>query len=132
MTLREIVFARCTTHVGMSDLIDDRCYPERLPEGVVYPAIRFLCPISTDSSPYRTHDNVNVPVGRSVDRIQLDCFDVTGDGAEALAIQAVQAWSGYKDGCAIGYSFIANQVASHEDGVNAFRTIVDVMVEHSI
>lgn len=132
MTLRETVFARCTTHAGMTALIGDRCYPERLPENAVFPAISFIAPVSMDTGPYRTHDNANSPVTRAVSRVQLNCYAETGDDAEALAAQAVQAWSGYRVNCTIGYSFVVNTIASREDAINAYRFIVDVMMEHAV
>lgn len=132
MTLRETVFTRCTTHAGMAALIGSRCYPERLPENVSYPAISFIAPVSMVDAVYRTQDNVNSPVTRAVSRVQLNCYAETGDGAEALGAQAIQAWSGYKNGCTIGYSFVANLISSREDAINVYRYIVDVMVEHSV
>jgi len=129
MTLRTEIYDRCTTHAGTAALIGTRCYPERLPENVVYPAVRFLAPVSRDDSTYRTHDTGKVP--RAVSRVQIDCFASTGTGAAALADQIVNAWSGYRDACTIGYAQIANRIATREDAVNRYRTIVDVMVEHA-
>ena len=132
MTLRETVFSRCTTHAGIAALIGTRCYPERLPEDVTYPAISFIAPVAYDEKEYRTQDNDNVPVTRAVSTVQLNCYGGTGDAAEALADQAVQAWSGYHSDCAVGYAFISNRIATREDGLNAYRTIVDVTVEHEV
>jgi hypothetical protein len=132
VTLRETVFARCTTHVGLSALIGMRCYPERLVENAVYPAVTFIAPVSRVDDTYRTHSNVNSPVTRAVSRVQFNCFDDTGDGAEDVADQVIQAWSGFKDGCDVGYAFIANKIATREDELKAFRFIVDVLIEHAV
>lgn len=132
MTLRQIVFARCTTHVGLSALIGTRCYPERVPENAVFPQVTFLAPVSRTDDEYRTHDNVNNPVERAKSRVQLNCWGATGDAAELVADQAVQAWSGYRDDCTVGSAFIANRLQNREDGLRKFRAIVDVMIDHSV
>lgn len=132
MTLRTVVLDRCTGHAGLAALIGTRCYPERLIENTEYPAVTFIAPVSRADATYRTHSNVNSPVTRAVSRVQLNCFDSTGDGAEALADQAVQAWSGFKDGCDVGYAFIANRIQNREDALKSFRAIVDVTIEHAV
>jgi len=122
-----------TTHAGVAALIGTRCYPLRLKENVVYPAVSFIAPVSDDDSAYRTHDNANSPVTRSVARVQFDCYDTTVDDAELLAVQVVAAWSGYKStDCSVGYAFKANQVATREDALEAYRWIVDVMIEYRV
>lgn len=130
MTFREDVYSRCTTHAGIAALIDTRCYPDRLPENITYPAISYIAPVSQDDSDYRTHDTGPVP--RTVSRVQFNCFAETGDGAAALADQVMAAWSGYTDGCTFGYAFIANRISTRDDPINAYRTIVDVTVEHAV
>lgn len=133
MTLQEIVFARTTGHAGVAALIGTRCYPLRLKENVVYPAISYIAPVSDDDSDYRTHDNVNSPVTRSVARVQFNCYDTTNDGAELLADQVVAAWSGYQAAdWSAGYAFKVNRIATREDALEAWRQIVDVMIEYEI
>ncbi len=129
MTLREVVYARCTAHAGTAALIGTRCYPERLPEGVTYPAISYIAPVSSVDADYRDHDST--PVERTVSRVQLNCYDETGDGAAALADQVQAAWSGYSSACVVGYAFVANRISTREDPINAYRMIVDVTVEHA-
>ena len=128
MGLRQIIYERCTTHAGTAALVGDRVYPERLPDDVTYPAIRFLAPISNNSAQYRSHDGAG---GRTVSRAQLDGYAETGTEAEALADQLVAAWDGYSDGCDVGYAFKANRRQTRADALDVFRAIVDVMIEHS-
>lgn len=130
MTLRETVYNRCTGFAGIAALVGIRCYPDRLPENVTYPAISYIPPVSQVDMDYRTHDTGVVP--RTVSRVQFNCYDDTGDGADALGSQVVQAWSGYKDGCTVGYAFIANRISTREDAIEAYRHIVDVMIEHEV
>jgi hypothetical protein len=130
MTLRATIFTRCTTggHAGLSALIGLRCYPDRLPENVTYPAVVYHL-ISADNSAYRTHDGATT---REVSRVQFDCYAETGDGAAAVGDQVRAAWDGYSDGCTIGYAWQANRIMTHEDGLKAWRAIVDIMIEHSV
>ena len=131
MTLREDIFARCTTHAGVAALIGVRCYPDMLAENPTYPALVYHAPISDDDTDYRTHDDTPVP--RTVSRVQFDIYGSTGDNSAALADQLRLAWSGYKDDCDIGYSFIANLIADGwNDNLKNYRHIMDVMVEHPI
>lgn len=130
MTLRETVFDRTTGFAGVTALIAQRCYPERLPENVTYPAISYIPPVSQVDTDYRTHETGVVP--RAVSRVQFNCFAVTGDGADALANQVVQAWSGHRDGCDIGYAFIENRISTRDDSTEAYRHIVDVTIEHPV
>lgn len=128
--IRTLVFDRCTTFAGISALIGLRCFSNLLPEKVVLPAISYIAPVSRDDSGYRTHDQA--VVGRAVSRVQINAYDKTGDGAEALADQIVLGWSGHKNGCTIGYAFVANRISVFEESINMWREIVDVMVEHGV
>lgn len=128
MTLRITVFTRCTNHAGMEALIGTRCYPDRIPEAPTFPLVVYHR-VSTDDTPYRDHD---APTDREVTRVQLDCYASTSDGAAALAAQARAAWDGYRSGTAVGYAFQANRIATREAALNAYRQIVDVMVEHAV
>ena len=128
MTLRETVYDRCTGHAGTAALIGTRCYPDRLPEDVIYPALVFFRVSANDSL---TRDFDGGPTAREVSRVQFDCYGETGDGAAALADQIRQAWHGYSDGCTIGYAWQVNRIMTREDAINRYRAIVDVMIEHS-
>lgn len=129
MTLRTTVYNRCIGHAGTAALIGTRCYPDRLPEDVTYPALVYKGPISADNAPYRNHDGG--PTEFETSRVQFDCYAETGDGAAALADQIRLAWDGYSDACLISIAWQANRLMTREDAVNAYRAIVDVMIEHS-
>jgi len=135
MTLREDVYDRCAGHAGTAALIGTRCYPDQLPQNVTYPAISYLAPVSDDSSPYRTHDGAG---GRTVSRVQFNCYDDTGDDAAALADQVWAAWDGHSDECTIGYAFVANRIKATglmwpaaSSAQKVHREIVDVIIEHA-
>jgi len=126
--LRETVFDRCTGHAGTTALIASRCYPIVLPENVTLPAISYLL-VSATNDEYRDHDGATE---REVSRVQFNCWAATGDAASALGDQVRDAWDGYKDGCDVGYAFQANRISLRDAGLNQYREIVDVMIEHPI
>lgn len=130
--LADLIFAHTTTHAGTAALIGNRCYPLRLKEDAAYPSVVYIAHVSDDNSAYRSQDNVNSQVTRSVSRVQFECYDSTPDGADALATQIIAAWDGYKDECNIGRSFMSNRIDTREDGLKAYRYIVDFMIEHCV
>ena len=129
MTLRTTVYDRCIGHAGTAALISARCYPDRLPEDVTYPALVYFR-VSADNAPFRSHDGG--PTEFETSRVQFNCYDETGDGAAALADQVRLAWDGYTDGCTVSMAWQVNRIMTREDAVNAYRAIVDVMIEHGI
>ena len=129
MTLRTTVYDRCIGHAGTAALVGTRCYPDRLPEDVTYPALTYFR-VSADNAPFRSHDGG--PTEFETSRVQFNCYDETGDGAAALADQVRLAWDGHTDGCTVSVAWQANRLMTREDAVNAYRAIVDVMIEHSI
>ena len=128
MTLRETIFDRCTGHAGTTALIASRCYPVVLPENVTLPALSYIR-VSSVNEEYRDRDGVTQ---REVSRVQFNCWAETGDGAAALGDQIRSAWDGYSDDCTVGYAFQANRLSTREPGLNQFREIVDVLIEHPV
>jgi len=129
MSLRTVVYARCTAHSGLSALIGKRCYPDVLPENVTYPALRYAR-ISTTNEQYRI--STPTPTTREEARVQFDCFAESGDAAAALADQVRLAWDGYQNGCTVGRAFQANRIETYEDGLGVYRTIVDMIIEYAV
>lgn len=130
MTLRTVVFARNTTHAGVSALIGARCYPLLIPENAVYPLVIYRR-VSANNAIYRTQDNaVDGQTSREVSRVQMDAYAQTFTDSAELADQLRAAWDGYKDGCTVGSAWQANRTATYETGEKEYRTIVDVMIDH--
>jgi len=127
-TIEETIFARCTTHAGISALIDARCYPERLPENVTYPALVYTR-ISSSAAQFRTHELESV--GLDDARFQFDSYAETSKGAKDLADQVFAAWDGYRDECVVGYARQVNRRATRQDSINVYREISDVMMIYS-
>lgn len=128
MPLRTTVYTRCIDHAGTAALISTRCYPDRLPEDVTYPALTYFR-VSADNAPFRSHDGG--PTAFETSRVQFNCYDETGDGAAALADQVRLAWDGYSDACVISIAWQTNRLMTREDAINVYRAIVDIMIEHS-
>ena len=126
-TLRESIFTRCTTEATLAALINTRCYPVLLPDGVDLPALSYR-QISEDDSEYRTHGEAT---DRMVTRVSFDVWAETSDDAAELADALVAAWSGYQNMPDVGYGQIASRMDDFETGLNRFRTIVDVFIEHA-
>lgn len=95
---------------------------------MTYPAVVYHL-ISADNSAYRTQDGTTT---REVSRVQFDCYASTGDGAAAVGDQVRAAWDGYSLDCTVGYAWQANRIMTREDGLNAWRAIIDIMIEHSV
>lgn len=134
MTLREFVYARCTGHSGIANIVGDNCYPDALPDPDRLPDGASLLPalvyrrVSGDPSRYRSHSG---PGGHDVVRIQFDCYAATGDEAAALAREVVKCWNGFK-GAPVGYAFVENRLAMHELEIRRYREIVDVMIDYEV
>jgi uncharacterized protein DUF3168 len=72
-------------------IVNSRVYPRRLPDGVVYPAIRYAR-VSTQRSPYRDltgYSNYARP------RFQIDCYTTSEDQCLTLANAVRQVLDGF-------------------------------------
>lgn len=76
---------------AVAALVGTRVYPDLLPQGVTYPAIR-VQRISTARSQYRTLDGV---AGYASPRMQIDCYALSRSGAVALAQAVYNMLEGY-------------------------------------
>ena len=116
-------------------LVSDRVYPLILPQGSLFPAIRYQR-ISTPRGQYRTMDGF---ANYASPRMQLDCWDLTFDGVLVLG-QAVygllEGFHGTVDGLridAISTEDEGNEVETDigPDGATLFRQRLDVIVYHA-
>lgn len=130
MGVRQSVFTRATSgHAGLSALIGTRCYPDRLPENVTLPAVRYQV-VSLPPHSYQDHDGASPDRTRS--RIQMDGFDVSSDKAEALQKQMFLAFEGWSSGTAVGWSFVANRLGDYDTSLNRHRVIVEIVIDHKV
>ena len=89
MTLESALYAIGTGDATLNALISGRMVRDRLPHGHNLPAVVYR---SLTNTPQLAHDGQS-----GVDRVryQLDCWDDSPDGAEALQNAVVNAFAGY-------------------------------------
>lgn len=75
------IHARLGAHAGTKNLVGNRIYPLRLPQGPTYPAVRY----QVIGAP-RTHV-MGGSTGEVHARVQVDCYADTYEGAKELADQ---------------------------------------------
>lgn len=123
------VYSRNTTHSGVSNLIGDRCYPQRMPDKVELPCVVFYV-ISAPPNEYSDHDAS--PPDRWVSRVQMDAYADTRSDAEDVKSALFSAWEGYRSGTAVGWARVANMLDDYEPGLNRYRKIVEVVIDHEV
>lgn len=116
-------------------IIGTRCYPDVLPQGVTYPAIRYQR-ISTPRAQYRTLDG---RANYASPRMQVDCFALNRSGAIALA-QAVygllEGFAGTVGGLRIDAISTDDEAGEFEAGIgpgsaNVYRQRLDLIMYHA-
>ena len=114
MSLEAELYARLTADGGVSALVVTRVYPDVLPQGVTYPAIRYQR-ISTA----RLY-NLGGKADQADTRFQIDCYATTRIGAIALADAvraALDSQTGLWGSIAIRNVTTENETADLEPGV---------------
>lgn len=112
----------------VSDIVGTRVYPDVLPQGVTYPAIRYAR-ISTPR--YRDFSG---PAGRARPRFQIDCYG-TGKAdvlSLAAAVRAVlDGYAGTSATVRIDASAAEDEGGSYEDDVEVYRERIDFIFSHT-
>lgn len=120
---------------AVAELIADRVYPNKLPQGVVYPAIR-VQRISTPRAQYRVMSTGKAMYARP--RFQVDCFALDHAGAIALA-DAVRSELGGFMGTAAGLRIVTPDPEDEggdvetnigPGGVDVYRQRLDFLIGH--
>ena len=129
MTLRTTIYSRCTTggHAGLSALISTRCYPDTVPEDANTGKFVVYHLISQDDASYRDRSGATL---RANSRVQFDCYDATGAGADALGEQVKAAWNGWTSGCDVSRTRVLNRSQVYHEALDRYRQIVEVIIEH--
>ena len=131
MTVRHSIYRRATTggHAGLSALIGTRCYPDRLPADVTFPALRYQV-VSAPPGGYVDHD-ANPP-DRWTFRIQIDGFEASSDKADALGAQMFAAFQGWTSGTAVGGCQVENRFQDYDSILNRHRHMVELLIDHTV
>lgn len=126
MGVRETVYARITS-ASAGSLVGTRCYPDMLPENCQFPAIRYTR-ISYNDAPYREYGN---PTERATIRVQIDCYADDSDAASTLGDAVCTDFDAWTFGTAVGRCRIAGHFSDGwQDDIDAYREIVDIMIDH--
>ncbi len=129
MTIDEAIYQYLAAHDGLAALVDDRIYPEMLPEGATFPAMTFT---QISLTPRYTHDgDANLDTAR----FQFDCYGESRAIVGQIAQQLRAALSGVRTSqgsVRIGSAFLVNDLPGFDDGLNRWRRIVDYMVTYSV
>jgi hypothetical protein len=126
MTIEASIYSRCTTHAGLSALISDRCYSQRLPDSVALPAVAYHL-ISTPPHAYNDHDAS--PPDRWRYRVQFDVYADSPDERASVRKQLWSAWQGWHSGTAVGWAWVHNVIDDFDTGLNKDRAIVEVVID---
>ncbi len=121
-TIAELVYTQLAADAGVSALVSTRIYPRRLPQSPSMPAVTYQ---RVSSAPKMGTTNVR----RS--RYQLNCWDLTPDGAQALADAAKAAMEEHTDTNqtpGIKMAVVINEIDSTDDETELERVIVDVLL----
>jgi hypothetical protein len=121
-TVGELIYTQLAADSGVSTLVGTRIYPRRLPQSPSVPAITYQ---RISSSPQMG----TTALRRS--RYQLNCWDLTDDGVQALADAAKSAMEEYTDTDqtpGIKMAEVINEIDTTDDETDMRRVIVDVML----
>lgn len=125
MTFSEALFSFLS---GAGTTAGSRFYPNRLPQSVELPAVRYF---RVSNPQEHTHSGAVV---LKEPRYQLDCYAMSYLAAEALAIEVVEALDGYKGAMGdydVGASLVEDAGKDDEDPeTGRHRVSVDVVISH--
>lgn len=125
MTVADSVHARATTHGGLSTLIGTRCYP-RIPDNPTFPLVLYTF-VSTPANAYQDHGGTP---DRWTYRVQFDGYADTKTAARALGDQIFDAFAGWENGTAVGWSMVVNRFDTWDIGHDKARETIDVVIDH--
>lgn len=124
--LRTLVLA----DAGMSALIGERMYPDVLPQGATFPAIRFF---EVSLTPLYQHDG---DANLDTSRYQFDCYAANRPAAKDVAMVLRTILGGlkkvYRDGVNFQAGFLVNSLSGYDDALNAWRVTQDYQLSYSI
>lgn len=140
MSVGKAIHARLKAHAGTTALVGTRIYPLRLPQDIgerkpapQYPAVRY----QRIGAP-RSHV-MGADTGEVYANVQVDCYGLTYEDADALSVQvraALSRWSGTAGGIVVDSVFLNDErdvdeptiVKDGEQGV--YRVLLDFTVNY--
>lgn len=125
MSISEAIFSRLSTYVGITERIETRTYPDRLPQHPIFPANVYQV-IST-----RKFHAGGTDLAITESRVQVDCYALTYDDSRYLAQQvrgALQRYRGTEGTTGIRGSFLDTNEDARMDETGVWRTSQDFMI----
>lgn len=129
MSLEAAVFSILSAATGVGAVAGDRIYPNALPQGVTYPAIRYQR-IST-----ARRYAIDAKQETAMSRLQIDCYATTL--AEALSLAdaaraALDFYTGTAGGTSIDRIYTEGERADYEDDPEpaVHRQMLEFMVHY--
>jgi len=119
MTIGSQLKSALSGNSGITNLVSARIYPVQLPQTPTYEAITYLRVSNSGQNGTST---------RRESRWQIDCWAQTYAEAHVLARAVKTALEEYHDGSGIEYARVVNELDDYDPDVDAYRTIVDVML----
>ncbi len=127
-TIDDAIYNELSNHAGLTALVSTRIYPDELPEGCVFPAVRWgEASLTVD---YSHEGDLNLDSTRR----QFDCYAATRTGARDVADQVRAALAGKKtayQNIIIGAGFVDNALSGYDDGLQKWRYILDITLQYS-
>jgi len=115
-------------HLSGALSISDRVYPERLPLGVVTPALVFQ--LIPSEGPTYSHDG---DAGLERVRVQFDCWGETYDAAVALFTELKTLISGFRGtwaDVAVGHCLLEGWHDEDDEEAGLHRRSVDALIQY--
>lgn len=119
MTIGSQLKAALAGNSGITNLVSTRIYPVQLPQTPTYEAITYLRVSNSGQNGTST---------RRESRWQIDCWAQTYAEAHVLAGAVKTALEEYHDVSGIEYARVVNELDDYDPDVDAYRTIVDVIL----
>jgi len=124
MPVEQTLYDLLRQDAAVSAIVGDRIYPVRLPDEVMLPALVYL---KASCIRYASHGG---PSKLASSRFQLDCYSPDYLEAKRLALAAVSALHGKKNGD-IQAAFSENETDGFSADDNVFRVTADVLIWHT-
>lgn len=128
LALEKALFDYLTSDPNVENLVSDRVYPIRVPEGAQLPAVTYA---RVSANRIYTHDAFEDTNAFVRTRIQINCWSTKADEALEIGEAVMLALSGYEgdmSGTLIGASFVALEMDQYEGESKLFRKTLDFQI----
>lgn len=110
--------------------VGERVYAGKAAEGTTFPYVRY---VRVSAARTYFHQSYADTAPWVVERFQLDCTDITAEGAEALGDELITVLSGFRGDMGdvhIGDVSVVNDLDRYDPTTKLYRRVIDVIVSH--